>query len=124
MEKVDGIGGFFFKAKDPKKLSEWYEANLGIALAPKSYDAQPWRTNAGVTIFSPFELASDYFGDWRVQWMMNFRVSNLDAMVEQLRKAGTTVDVDQQTYPNGRFAGFHDPEGNAIQLWQPSELAG
>ncbi len=89
-------------------------------LAPQSYEARPWRTEAGVTIFAPFELASDYFGDWRLQWMINFRVRDLDTMVRQLQANGITVKVDPQTYPNGRFVKLHDPDGNAIGLWQPS----
>lgn len=120
MEKVLGIGGFFFRAKDPPTLAKWYSDNLGINLAPQSYDAEPWRTEAGVTIFSPFETGTDYFGDWRVQWMINFRVRSLDAMVEQLRRNGIQVDVDSEAYPNGRFAKLNDPDGNAIQLWQPA----
>lgn len=119
MEKVQGIGGFFFRAKDPAKLSAWYLKNLGIDPAPQSYDAVPWRTETGVTIFSPFELGTDYFGDWRLQWMINFRVRDLDAMVRQLQANGNVVEVDPESYPNGRFAKVHDPEGNAIQLWQP-----
>jgi glyoxylase I family protein len=120
MERVLGIGGFFFRAKDPAKLSKWYSDNLGINLPPQSYDAVPWQTDAGVTIFSPMELGSDFFGDWRSQWSINFRVRDLDAMARQLREAGSVVDVDPQTYPNGRFAKVNDPEGNAIQLWQPA----
>lgn len=120
MERVLGIGGFFFRARDPAALSAWYAANLGINLPPQSYDATPWRTEAGVTIFTPFEVGTEFFGDWRIQWMINFRVRDLDAMVSQLRANGSTVEVDPQTYPNGRFAKLYDPEGNGIQLWQPA----
>lgn len=119
MEKVQGVGGFFFRAKDPVRLTAWYRENLGIDPAPQSYEAEPWRTEAGITIFSPFEVGNDYFGDWRLQWMINFRVRDLDAMVRQLQANGNAVEVDPEAYPNGRFAKVHDPEGNAIQLWQP-----
>lgn len=119
MERVDGIGGFFFRARDPKKLAAWYEANLGIAGIPKDYESRPWRTSAGTTAFAPFKEDTTYFGDRRLQWMINFRVRDLDRMVAQLRKAGITVDVDAEVYPNGRFARLADPEGNPIQLWQP-----
>jgi len=119
MERVQGIGGFFFRAKDPKKLAAWYQANLGIITVPDSYDAPPWRTDAGTTVFAPFKEDTSYFGDRRFQWMINFRVRDLDKMAAQLRKAGATVEVDSEVYPNGRFARLTDPEGNPIQLWQP-----
>ena len=119
MERVEGIGGFFFRAKDPKKLAEWYEANLGVGRVPQSAGATPWRTSAGTTAFAPFREDTSYFGDRRFQWMINFRVGNLDKMVAQLRERGIAVEVDSQVYPNGRFARLSDPEGNPIQLWQP-----
>lgn len=119
-ERVQGIGGFFFRANDPKRLAAWYRDHLGLALAPTSYDAAPWRTEAGITVFAPFERDTDYFGDQQKPWMINFRVRDLDAMASQLRAGGVTVDVDPQAYPNGRFAKLTDPEGNPIQLWQPA----
>jgi predicted enzyme related to lactoylglutathione lyase len=119
MERVEGIGGFFFRAKDPKALAVWYEANLGVGSVPDKYGARPWRTNAGATAFQPFKEDTSYFGDRRLQWMINFRVRDLDKMVAQLRGRGITVDVDSEVYPNGRFARLSDPEGNPIQLWQP-----
>lgn len=122
MEKVTGIGGLFFKAKDPEKLSLWYEANLGINLSPKSYEAQPWTQEAGITIFAPFAEKTEYFGRPEQQWMVNFRVRNLDAMRDQLTKAGIKVVMDDHVYPNGRFARIHDPEGNPVELWEPKEV--
>jgi predicted enzyme related to lactoylglutathione lyase len=119
MERVQGIGGFFFRAKDPKRLAAWYQANLGITTVPDNYDNQPWRTGAGTTVFAPFKEDTKYFGDPRFQWMINFRVSDIDKMVAQLRKQGITVELDPEVYPNGRFARLSDPEGNPIQLWQP-----
>jgi predicted enzyme related to lactoylglutathione lyase len=119
IEKVQGIGGFFFRAKDPRKLTEWYEANLGVDPVPQKAGAIPWRTSAGTTAFAPFKEDTSYFGDKRFQWMINFRVGNLDKMVAQLRERGIPVEVDAQAYPNGRFARLSDPEGNPIQLWQP-----
>jgi glyoxylase I family protein len=120
MERVEGIGGFFFRAKDPKKLIEWYEANLGVASVPRNADSRPWRTSAGTTAFQPFREDTSYFGDRRFQWMINFRVRDLDKMVAQLRARDIVVEVDSQAYPNGRFARLSDPEGNPIQLWQPA----
>ena len=119
MERVQGIGGFFFRAKDPKKLAGWYEANLGVTSVSDNYDALPWRTSAGTTVFAPFKEDTSYFGDRRFQWMINFRVRDLTKMVAQLRERGITVDLDAEVYPNGRFARLSDPEGNPIQLWQP-----
>lgn len=121
MERVEGIGGFFFRARDPRKLAEWYEANLGVARVPQNADARPWHTGAGTTAFQPFKEDTSYFGDQRFQWMINFRVGNLDKMAAQLRARGIAVDVDAQAYPNGRFARLSDPEGNPIQLWQPAD---
>lgn len=120
MEKVLGIGGFFFKAEDPEALGRWYQQNLGIDLPPPDYDTPPWKQNAGYTVFTAFPKDTDYFGKPQQQWMINFRVSNLDAMVAQLRQNGVAVEVDQEAYPNGRFARTADPEGNPIQLWEPS----
>jgi glyoxylase I family protein len=119
MERVQGIGGFFFRAKDPKKLAAWYQATLGITTVPDSYDTVPWRTSAGTTVFAPFKEDTSYFGDKRLQWMINFRVGDLTKMVAQLRERGIAVELDPEVYPNGRFARLSDPEGNPIQLWQP-----
>ena len=117
-EKVSGIGGFFFRAKDPKSLAAWYERNLGVTQTPKSYQEEPWKQEAGMTVFAPFPMDSKMFGSAEKQWIINFRVTNLDAMVAQLRHASIEVEVDPQTYPNGRFASLKDPEGNPIQLWE------
>lgn len=118
MEKATGVGGVFFRAKDPKKLGEWYERNLGVDRAPGDYDTPPWKQEAGTCVFAPFREDTDYF-DMKNQWMINFRVRDLDAMVAQLRANGVDVEVDKESYPNGRFAKLSDPEGNPIQLWEP-----
>jgi glyoxylase I family protein len=114
MERVQGIGGFFFRAKDSKTLAGWYQANLGVPSVPDN-----WRTSAGTTVFAPFKEDTSYFGDRRFQWMINFRVRDINKMVAQLRERGITVELDSEVYPNGRFARLSDPEGNPIQLWQP-----
>jgi glyoxylase I family protein len=120
MEKVAGIGGLFFRARDPKALGNWYQQNLGIALTPTSEGAPVWQQEAGPTVFSPFPETTRYFGDPQKVWMVNFRVHDLDKMVAQLRTAGIEVK-DPESYPNiGRFARLHDPEGNPIELWQPA----
>jgi glyoxylase I family protein len=123
MERVTGIGGFFFRSTDPKGLAAWYERHLGVTRAPESYTAEPWRQEAGVTVFAPFKADTKYFGRPEQQWMINFRVRDLDAMVAQLKRAGIAVE-DPETAPNGRFARLQDPEGNPIQLWQPKDPPG
>jgi glyoxylase I family protein len=120
MEKVAGIGGLFFRAHDPDALGRWYLQHLGIALTPTSNDSPVWQQEAGPTVFSPFPEKTGYFGNPNKAWMVNFRVHNLDKMATQLRAAGIEVKLDPQTYPNGRFAHLHDPEGNPIELWQPA----
>jgi glyoxylase I family protein len=119
MEKVTGIGGLFFRARDPEALGRWYLERLGIALTPTSDGDPVWEQEAGPTVFSPFPEVSDYFGDPQKVWMVNFRVRDLDKMVDQLRTAG--IDVKVEPSPYGSFARLHDPEGNPIELWQPSE---
>ena len=119
LEKVTGIGGMFFRASDPKALAAWYERHLGVSRTPTSYSEEPWRQEQGPTVFAPFAADTKYFDRPAQQWMINFRVRNLDAMVAQLTGAGIAVKVDPQAYPNGRFARLHDPEGNPIELWEP-----
>jgi len=118
MQRVSGIGGVFFRAKDPAATGLWYRDHLGIDLVPEDYNQKPWSQEAGPTAFAPFPSDSEYFGNASQQWMINFRVHDLDSMAKQLRAAGITVTVDPETYPNGRFARLHDPEGNPIELWQ------
>jgi predicted enzyme related to lactoylglutathione lyase len=119
METVAGIGGIFFRASDPAALKRWYEQHLGVTLTPTDYGQQPWRQEAGATVFEPFPKDTDYFGRAEQAWMINFRVRSLDAMAAQLRAAGIEVTVDPQSYPNGRFGRLCDPEGNPIELWEP-----
>src|ERR1700719_5384644 len=88
MEKVTGIGGFFFRAKDPKALSLWYQQHLGILTIPTSDGETSWHQEAGATAFAPFPETSKYFGDPSKVWMLNFRVRDLDKMAAQLQAAG------------------------------------
>ena len=119
MQRVTGIGGLFFRSKNPAALGQWYKEHLEIALAPADYSQKPWTQEAGPTVFAPFAHDTDYFGRADQQWMLNLRVRDLDGMVEQLRAAKIDVSVDPEVYPNGRFARLHDPEGNPIELWEP-----
>ena len=123
-ERVTGIGGFFFRATDPKGLADWYERHLGVTRTPESYTVEPWRQEGEATVFAPFKTDTKYFGRPTQQWMINFRVRDLDAMVAQLKRAGIAVEVDAEVYPNGRFARLQDPEGNPLQLWQPTDPRG
>ena len=119
MQSVTGIGGLFFRARNPAAMGQWYKENLGVDLVPADYSHQPWKQEAGPTVFAPFPEDTAYFGTGGKTWMINFRVRNLDTMVEQLRAARIDVSIDQEIYPNGRFARLHDPEGNPIELWEP-----
>jgi glyoxylase I family protein len=122
VERVTGIGGVFVRASDPEALTRWYAIHLGVDPPPPSYDEQEWWQEAGPTVFAPMgadEEDSPHFGRPGQHWAINFRVRDLDAMAEQLTAAGIEVDVDPATYPNGRFASIHDPEGNPVQLWEP-----
>ena len=119
-ERVDGIGGFFFRAKDPKALAAWYRQHLGVGMTPTSSGEGVWEQKAGRTAFTPFPENSKYFGDPQKVWMLNFRVANLEKMAAQLQAAGIEVKVDPEKYSYGRFGRLHDPEGNPIELWEPA----
>lgn len=120
MERVTGIGGLFFRARDPDGLGRWYATHLGVDPAPESYDMSSWWQQAGPTVFTAMSSDSEHFDHARHSWSVNFRVANLKAMVRQLQDAAIEVVVDPEEYPNGRFASLHDPEGNPVQLWQPA----
>ena len=120
MQQVTGIGGVFFRAKDPDALAQWYHEHLGIDPVPTDYGARPWAQESGPTAFAPFPRDTTHFGNASQSWMINFRVRDLDAMITQLRRANIEVTPDPETYPNGRFARLHDPEGNPIELWEPA----
>ncbi len=122
-ERVLGIGGLFFRGRDPSLLAQWYQLHLGIDPVPTDYDHSVWQQAAGPTAFSAFPMDSKYFGSPQQAWMVNFRVRSLDAMVAQLRKSDIEVKVDPEKYPNGRFARLHDPDGNPIELWEPASPA-
>ena len=116
MEKVNGVGGVFFRSKDPKGLAKWYHDHLGVDAGNG-----PWNTEAGMTVFAPFKQDTDYFGRPEQQWMINFRVNDMDAMIAQLKAAGIEVETraEWDSVDYGRFAHLKDPEGNPIELWQP-----
>ncbi|MEX1827107.1 VOC family protein [Luteibacter sp. CQ10] len=115
---VTGIGGFFFRAKDPKALGAWYAEHLGVGEGAYGM----WDTQAGASVFSPLPANTDYFAAER-QWMLNLRVTGLDELCAALRSAGIDVTPWPDMDGVGRFARIHDPEGNPIELWEPVDPA-
>jgi predicted enzyme related to lactoylglutathione lyase len=120
--KVTGLGGVFFKADDPKRLSSWYETHLGLKGEDGSVFFR-WRERdvdaPGMTVWSIFPRDSGYFDPSRVPFMLNYRVDDLDAILKRLRAEGVTIDDRREDSQYGRFAWIMDPEGNRIELWQP-----
>ena len=121
MERVNGIGGYFLRASDPEALSAWYQDRLGVDTTEGV-----WRQEAGPTVVAAFEAETDYFGEradgfGRQQTMLNFRVDDLDAMLEQLQAAEADVDLEIPELEGiVRFGWVTDPEGNRIELWEPA----
>lgn len=115
---VTGIGGLFWRAKDPKALLEWYRQHLGVA--PQGWD--PWQQQAGPTMVMPFAEDSDNIPAGKA-FKINFRVEGMDALLADLRAAGIAIvtKAEWDTPETGRFAQIEDPEGNAIELWEPPE---
>ena len=122
---VLGIGGLFFRAKDPDALSGWYREHLGIGAGCVSVEgAMPdewsWAAEGGPVVFAPFKADTDYFAADK-QFMLNLRVRDLDSLLEQLHAAGIAVITKPEWNDptTGQFARIHDPEGNEIELWEP-----
>jgi predicted enzyme related to lactoylglutathione lyase len=120
MARAIGLGGIFFKARDPKALADWYAKHLGISIsgfggAKFPEDAQ----RPGCVLWTPFKEDTQYFAPSDKPFMVNFRVDDLDALLAQLRSAGVQVDakVDKSEY--GNFGWIMDPEGNRVELWEP-----
>jgi predicted enzyme related to lactoylglutathione lyase len=120
MERILGIGGIFFKARDPKALAEWYRQHLGVPLDVGQTYCMLVSGNAGEpTVWSTFPISTNYFGPGATPFMINYRVANLDAMLVQLRAAGAQVEERVEEFDYGRFGWAVDPEGNRFELWQP-----
>jgi predicted enzyme related to lactoylglutathione lyase len=119
MQKVTGIGGFFFRSNNSRTLDEWYEQHLGVRKVGKEYEDGSWWQDEGPTVFGA-ESEDTQVGGPGHSWRINFRVRDLDAMVAQLGAAGISVKVDPTIYPNGRFAHLRDPDNNSIELWEPA----
>lgn len=124
MARVTGIGGFFFSARDPDALNRWYGEHFGVVmLESHAYEDPGWFQDRGETVFSAVAPGSGAIGGGDRAWAINFRVSDLDGMVERLRGAGIAVEPHTESYPNGRFAELEDPEGNPVQLWEPNDAS-
>ena len=126
MKRVTGIGGIFFKSRDPKALGAWYREHLGIEVEEWGGAAFRWATpenpsGTGTTIWSPFKEETDHFAPSKAPFMINYRVADLHGLLAQLRAEGCDVDakVDESDY--GKFGWVIDPDGNKIELWQPPE---
>ena len=121
-EKVTGIGGVFFRVRDPARMSAWYQEHLGLPIEDGHADfiwREPERPDViGRTVWSVFPADTDYFGPARPAFMINYRVANLERMLAQLRRNGVTIEKIEN-YDYGRFAWITDPEGNRIELWEP-----
>jgi catechol 2,3-dioxygenase-like lactoylglutathione lyase family enzyme len=129
MKRVTGIGGIFFKSENPAQLYDWYEKHLGIQRDPHGQGASfPWRElhgadgteprPEGLTAWSIFPATTKYFGASKASFMVNYRVDNLDALLEDLKKSGIEIDPRREDYDYGRFAWITDPDGNRIELWE------
>jgi len=124
MKRVTGIGGIFFKAEDPKKLTSWYAKHLG--LNEQEYGAtfswlegNPQSPTTARTEWSPFKKDTTYFAPSEKPFMFNYRVENLIELLKVLKEEGVTIIGEVQEYPYGKFGWIMDPEGNKIELWEP-----
>ncbi len=126
MKKVTGIGGIFFKCKDPKKMRAWYEANLG--LNTNDYGAVfEWRqgadtTKKGFSQWSPFKETTKYFEPSTKDFMINYRVEHLEELLVELRQSGVTITDSIEAVEYGKFVHIMDIEGNKIELWEPNDV--
>lgn len=124
MHRVVGLGGIFFKAKEPEKLYQWYEKHLGIKREPDGSGAiftarEPETGKPALTIWAIFPSSTRYFEPSTSSFMLNFRVDDMESLLKALREEGVEIDPKQEDYPYGRFAWITDPEGNRIELWEP-----
>jgi len=123
MKKVTGIGGIFFKCKDPKAMKEWYKNHLGLNIndygATYDWGEMHESNKKGSITWSPASETTKYFDPSTKEFMINYTVDDLEALVEELKKEGVTILDDMETYDFGKFIHIMDPEGNKVELWQP-----
>ena len=125
MKKVTGIGGIFFKCKDPGQMKEWYNQHLGLDAGPYGASIE-WRpedvpSKKGSTQWNPFPEKTKYFEPSSRDFMINYRVENLEALVASLKKEGVTIVDKIESFDYGKFVHIMDPEGNKIELWEPAD---
>jgi len=119
MKRVTGIGGIFFKCKDPNKMKEWYQKHLGFDITPYGVKFEPQQNaEKGYTLWSPFSDTTKYFEPSSNSFMINYRVENLEALVAELKKEGVTVLDELQASEYGKFIHILDVEGNKLELWE------
>lgn len=125
MKKVTGIGGIFFKCKDPQLIKEWYRKNLGMNVDQygTSFESRQSESPNKKTYlqWSPFSEDTKYFEPSNKEFMINYRVENLESLVEELKKEGVTITDDIETFEYGKFVHILDVEGNKIELWEPND---
>lgn len=121
MKRVTGIGGIFFKARDPKALQDWYRKHLGLDV--QSWGGVVFEASTGVTVWSLFSETSKKFAPSTAPFMLNYRVADLTALLEALRAEGCAVDDKVDSSAEGKFGWVMDPEGNRIELWEPAPEA-
>ena len=125
MKKVTGIGGIFFKCKDPKKITEWYKKHLGLDTNPYGASFEWFEkddsTKKAQTQWTPFAETTKYFEPSTSQFMINYRVENLEALVAELKSEGVTIVDDVQRFDYGKFIHILDAEGNKVELWEPKD---
>ena len=125
MKRVTGIGGIFFKAKNPKELSEWYHKHLGIDIEDWGGAVFRWSDDpaakSGVTVWNAFKNDTEYFEPSSSSFMINFRVEDLISLLKVLRSEGCRVMESIEESEMGKFGHVMDPEGNKIELWEPPE---
>ncbi len=124
MKRVVGIGGVFFKSKDPKALGEWYRVHLGMNVEAWGGVAFKWAgpenpTGTGTTVWSPFPHDTKYFAPSEASFMINYRVEDLHAVLAALRAEGCDVADKVEESEYGKFGWVTDPDGNKLELWQP-----
>ncbi len=123
MAKVLGVGGVFFKSKDPQALMKWYQSALGVPADSPDYATFFAATmpSGGCTVFSPFKDSTEYFAPSSSSFMFNLIVDDLDGALRQVSEAGAALAGEVQSYDYGRFGWFIDPDGNKVELWEPAE---
>jgi predicted enzyme related to lactoylglutathione lyase len=125
MKRVTSIGGIFFKSKDPEKVKEWYSKHLGLNVDQYGTSFE-WRqaedgTRKGFTAWSPFKEDTKYLEPSVKEFMINYRVENIEWLVEELKKEGVVVTDNIEVYEYGKFVHIMDIEGNKIELWEPKD---